>query len=305
MKRLLSTAALILLASISVVAFQNCSPSSNEQNTEVTKVVANRLPSSGGNNGEGYLGKTYVNVADRSPCSDGSNIHSAIYIKNSTTAQVIRANCEDVAPKSFAASTLHLSPHNYKHVVMNKVIYEQIDGFQSGLLADEKSASILFCRKSTSTNEIPNFSRRNSSAATFMYDLIINTQMKNDQWAYSMGLRAGAYDRQLRISESFTQTFSEVGADTLIAGQRTSFISNHFGFDPAVIWSKVSSLLSLDFGRLTGIQLHLKEFGGKLKGATTLSPERTLGFEGKPPIFVDDNPNSPESDYDYDCYSTM
>ena len=94
---------LLILLTISLVAFQNCLSDSSDSRTENSSLHAN---------GDGYGGKlgTYVNYDKSSKCStDSVNVESAIEVSSKGVFQTVK-DCEDITPVE--VSSLSVAEHN-------------------------------------------------------------------------------------------------------------------------------------------------------------------------------------------------
>lgn len=98
---LLPIAAVILL-----LCFQNCSvPNSVKfSGSESSKATVSE------GNGQGYDGKTYVLIGDL--CPDASNIHAKIVLRSATAGDLVRNNCQDIAPVSLGSNDFQINVSN-------------------------------------------------------------------------------------------------------------------------------------------------------------------------------------------------
>lgn len=98
---LISAAALLL-------SFQNCSSPLQSVHFASSDKPASSLTSEG--NGYGYDGKPYVLLG--SLCADHSNIRVKVVTKIASSAELVRENCQDIAPQVLSATDFQMSPSN-------------------------------------------------------------------------------------------------------------------------------------------------------------------------------------------------
>jgi hypothetical protein len=96
----ISSISIMLLAGVSIMLFQNCSPSGGDKSNPgpVTDVAKNGVPygGAGGGNGYGYGGKPYIHLLASGLCADGSNIEAQIN-QNDATFFLLRESCANLA----------------------------------------------------------------------------------------------------------------------------------------------------------------------------------------------------------------
>jgi hypothetical protein len=87
-----------------VLSFQNCSKLSQpiQFSSEGSKLNSDSTDS-----GQGYDGKIYVLLG--AGCSDGSQVQSKIRLLSKSTAELLRANCQDISPLALVASNFQFN----------------------------------------------------------------------------------------------------------------------------------------------------------------------------------------------------
>ncbi|MGE3683935.1 MAG: hypothetical protein AB7G93_19620 [Bdellovibrionales bacterium] len=138
-KKLATSLALAAACVASLATFQNCSGSKIAATTRAS-TFSQGVQVQG--NGEGYGGKlSFVRSGGEGPCADGHPQSQILVDKDLSTAEVVRENCSDIAPKGVEVASLSLMPHNMNHLVYHGTLYQQ-DRDQG----QSNPSSTLLCR---------------------------------------------------------------------------------------------------------------------------------------------------------------
>ncbi len=255
-----------------LISFQNCSSDGGKSKDQKIVIGGSDSKSlevgTGGNNGEGYLGKLYVNLGNRSECSDGSNIQSAVRVDDRNIARVERADCRSVTPFVTDFSSLHLAPHNTGNLVMNEKLYSYVPNQTSSMVDKSKKVSILFCRKNSTAKEFPGLPIGNGRPdQVYMYDIVVNSQFILNEWKFSADVLVGSYDSSSNITGTFQKSIAVAGVEHLSGGSQVRLTLPRFDHEPAIVWGSTTVPSASSNGILHGFKMDIFPFGETLKAS--------------------------------------
>lgn len=99
----LKTIISLVLTLAIAIAFQNCGSSNSSSGGGITSESAKNVGIGHNGNGDGYLKAdgTYINTASQGQCGDSTD--ASIVVVEKGKAQLIRENCQDIAPREITA----------------------------------------------------------------------------------------------------------------------------------------------------------------------------------------------------------